>query len=259
MSLAIARHHFSVDDLDRMVAAGVLPEDDRIELIDGELVEMAAIGSQHAGCVKTLNRLLSVAVGGRLVVSVQDPVRLSRDSQPQPDVAVLRARDDTYRGSHPTAAEVMLLIEVADASAAFDRGAKLVLYARACVPEVWVVDLVSGRLEAYSEPSAEGYRLQRVRIRGDQVDASTVPGLSLSVTDILGWRHDLLQRFEVVPRPEAPASAEADEDDRWVLASARHGRAEVPVTGDSELVALRKFEGMPIVSPRGLWELLRSG
>lgn len=186
MSVAISRHHFSVDDLDRMIVAGVLSEDGRVELIDGEIVEMTPVGSQHAGCVKTLNHLLSIAVGGRLVVSVQDPVRLSHDSQPQPDVAVLRARDDFYRSSHPTAADVLLLVEVADTSLAIDRGAKLPLYAQAGIPEVWIVDLVAGRLEAYSEPSAEGYRLQRVRTRGDHLDGSTIPGMSLSVSDILG-------------------------------------------------------------------------
>lgn len=186
MSVAVARHRFSVDDFDRMVVAGVLPEDDRLELIDGDIVEMPPIGSQHAGCVNRLSRLLADASGRRWILAVQNPVRLSRGTQPQPDLAVLRPREDFYGESHPTAGDVLLLVEVADTSGAFDRGCKLALYARAGVPEVWVVDVSVGRIEAYSEPSDQGYRLQRVRARGDEVQAGSVPGLTLSVTEILG-------------------------------------------------------------------------
>lgn len=186
MSVAPARHRFSVEEFDRMVTARVFREDEGVELIGGEIVEMTPVGSQHAGCVNALTHLFHSAVGSRLVVTVQNPLRLSPDSQPQPDLAIVKPREDFYRTSHPTAADALLVVEVADTSAAFDRGTKLGLYARAGVPEVWLVDLSTGRVEIFTEPSPEGYHLHHVRTRGEQARAIAVPELSLPVDVILG-------------------------------------------------------------------------
>src|SRR5688572_9639529 len=120
-----------------MADAGVLRPGDRVELLGGEIVEMTPIGSAHAGCVNTLTRLLVRLAGDRAVVHVQNPIRLSRFDESQPDVALLRPRPDLYRSAHPGPADVLLVVEVAEASLGFARDVKAPLYARAGIPEVW--------------------------------------------------------------------------------------------------------------------------
>lgn len=153
-----ARHKLDVDAYHALGAAGILAHDARVELIDGDIVDMAFIGQDHAATVNRLNEALVFACRGRAIVSVQNPVRLDRRSEPQPDFALLRRRDDFYRSGEPAgAADTLLLIEVADSSLAYDRGVKLPLYARAGIPEYWIVDLKARLLEAYRQPSATGY------------------------------------------------------------------------------------------------------
>jgi Uma2 family endonuclease len=180
----ITRRRFTVHEYHRMAEARILHEDDRIELIDGELVEMAAIGTRHFTCVNRLNHLLVGNVGDDVIVSIQNPVRLNEYSEPQPDVALIRARD--YRESLPTPEDVLLLIEVSDTTLAYDRGPKLSLYARAGIQEVWIVDLAGEVIERHTDPSGDGYRgLKRAR-RGETLESVTLPTLSLSVDDVLG-------------------------------------------------------------------------
>ena len=125
------RHRFDVDDYYRMAEAGILSPEDRVELIEGEIVDMAPIGSAHGGTVVSLTELVARLVAdGKVLVSVQGSLRLDRHNEPQPDLMLLRPRADRYRDSHPTAADVLLLVEVADSSLAYDRGPKLALYAR---------------------------------------------------------------------------------------------------------------------------------
>src|ERR1041384_8418450 len=121
MSVQIQKHYFSVDDYYRMAEAGVFSEDARVELIEGEVIEMSPIGNRHAGCVIRLNALLNRKVGTSAFVSVQNPVRLSDFSEPQPDIALLKPRDGFYSQSHPTAADVLLVIELAETSVDYDR------------------------------------------------------------------------------------------------------------------------------------------
>jgi hypothetical protein len=161
MTVEIKRRRFDVHDYYRMAKAGILHEDDRVELIEGEILEMAPIGSRHMGCVDRLNWLLSQQlIPAETIVHIQGPVRLSTDSEPQPDLAVLRYRDDFYTLRHPGADEVFLLVEVADSSLDYDTEVKVPLYARAGIPEVWVIDLNARAIEVYRKPSAEGYALQ---------------------------------------------------------------------------------------------------
>lgn len=177
---------FDVDDYYRMAAAGILSPEDRVELIEGEIVDMSPIGSEHGGKVNRLNRLLAPAMAdGRAIVSVQNPLRLDRRNEPQPDLMLLRPRADDYGARHPTAADVLLLIEVADSSLAFDRGAKLALYARHGVPEVWNVDLVGRTVEICRAPSATGYAERRRMSEGDLTPA-LVPGLTIGLAELLG-------------------------------------------------------------------------
>ena len=177
---------FDVDDYYRMAAAGILTPEDRVELIEGEIVDMAPIGSEHAATTDILNELVTRAVAtAQAQVRVQGPLRLDRRNEPQPDLLLLRPRADRYRATHPTAADVLLLIEVADSSLAFDRGQKLALYARHGVPEVWIVDLVGRAIEICRTPSATGYAERRRLSEGDLTPA-LVPGLTISLAELLG-------------------------------------------------------------------------
>jgi Uma2 family endonuclease len=180
----IVRRRFTVHDYHRMGEAGILHEDDRVELIEGEIVEMAAIGTRHFACVNGLTRLLVRGVGDKAIVSVQNPVRLDERTEPQPDLTVLRVRD--YRESLPMPEDVLLLIEVSDTTLAYDRGVKLPLYARAGIREVWIVELASEVIERHTDASRDRYRsLERAR-RGETIEASALPELSFRADAVLG-------------------------------------------------------------------------
>lgn len=169
-----------------MGEAGIFREDDRVELIHGEIVQMTPIRSPHAGCVNRLNRLFTATLGELAVVTVQNPITLDPASEPQPDLALLRPRADFYAGGHPGPGDVWLVVEVADTSLAFDRTVKIPLYARAGIVEVWLVDLPGECVEVYRQPSEGRYtEVQRVP-RGQQVTCQAFPDLSLSVDEILG-------------------------------------------------------------------------
>jgi Uma2 family endonuclease len=169
-----------------MAEAGILHEDDRVELIGGEIVEMNPIGGRHAKCVTELTRVLISLVGEDVRVSPQNPLRLDEQEEPQPDVAVLRAGERYQAGAHPTPEDVLLLIEVADTSLASDRDVKLPLYARSGIAEVWLVDLNAFVIERHTEPSENGYRLVRRAGRGETLESVVLPTLTLPVDAALG-------------------------------------------------------------------------
>jgi len=175
---------FTVDDYMRMSEAGIFQEDDPVELIEGEILQMAAVGGDHIGCVNTLTALLVHGVYGMATVSVQNPVRLSNHSEPEPDVALLRP--DLPRNAKPGPTDVLLLIEVADSSRLYDRSRKIPLYARSGIIETWLVDLVAGTIEQNTEPSAEGYGQTTLHRRGDIITPAALPFLSLDVGEVLG-------------------------------------------------------------------------
>lgn len=181
----VTRRQWSAAEFDRMLEAGILTEDDRVELIEGEIVEMSPIGSRHAACVKRLNRLLLRQLGETVVLGIQDPIHLSASSEPQPDISVCRPRADDYATRHPTPADVLLLVEVADTSLLFDRDEKLPLYAQAGIPEVWLVDLVDEQVIVYSRPANETYQIQQRFIRGQLVVSMVLPSLQLPVDTML--------------------------------------------------------------------------
>jgi Uma2 family endonuclease len=179
-------HLFSVEEYYRMSQAGILDEDDHVELIEGEIVEMTPIGSRHAACVKRLNALFSRQVSDRAIVQVQDPVRLGEYSEPQPDLALLRLQSSFYAEAHPGPGDVLLLVEVAETSSRYDRDVKIPLYAEAGICEVWIVDLSNGRLEIYLSPSHGDYQEESVLGRGDQAVPSALPHLVVDVAEIMG-------------------------------------------------------------------------
>jgi Uma2 family endonuclease len=165
--------------------AGLFAPDQRLELLGGEVIEMAPIGSRHAAAVKRLNRILSQAVGDRVVVGVQDPVRLSDLSEPQPDLTLLRWRPDMYQSAHPGPADVLLLIEVSDTTAPWDRSVKRPLYAAAGIEEMWVVDIGDRIIEVATNPSPDGYRTISAIAPGGTVTPLAFGNLTLAVTDLL--------------------------------------------------------------------------
>ena len=175
------RHRLDVTDYYRMAEAGILGEDDRCELIDGEIIDMAPIGSDHASTVTRLNRLLTRCVADQAIVTVQNPVRLNRRNEPQPDIALLRYREDFYRDAHPVPQDVLLIVEVADSSARYDREIKLPLYARHRIQEVWIVDLRQRRLEIYREPDGTAYRETRFATGPDTIAPSALPECRIDV------------------------------------------------------------------------------
>ena len=170
MSLASRVHHrFSVDEYDEMIARGILGENDRVELIRGEIVDKMTIGDRHAACVKRLIALFQLRSQGHWILSVQDPVRCE-DSKPEPDLALLRSRADFYAESTPQAADILLLIEVADSSLDFDRGVKAALYAEAGVAEYWVVNLIDSCVEVHRGPRSNGtYADSQTVVKGGTV------------------------------------------------------------------------------------------
>jgi Uma2 family endonuclease len=178
MSLPLARYRFTVDDYYRLAQAGILGEDDRVELIEGEIVMMTPIGSPHAACVTGMTRLLVSRLGDSALVRVQLPVRLDDHSEPEPDICLARLRADLYAGSHPGPADVLLLIEISDSSLAYDRGVKVPLYARSGIEAVWIVDVGQRVVHAYSGPSAEGYLERRTSRGGDRLG---IPGTDMTV------------------------------------------------------------------------------
>src|SRR5215471_13271332 len=144
----LPRHQWTVEEYHRMGAVGLLDADSRVELLEGEIIEMAPIGDAHAATSNRLNRLLVLAVGERGIVAVGNPVRLSQRSEPQPDFSVLRPRAD-YQTKGPRPEDVMLAVEVSDTTLRRDRRVKLALYARAGIPEFWIVNLERKELEIY--------------------------------------------------------------------------------------------------------------
>jgi Uma2 family endonuclease len=146
-----------VSEFHQMAQAGILTEEDRIELIDGELIEMPPIGSRHASVVDELNYRLTRVIPDALRVRIQNPLRLGDTNEPQPDVALVRARPDRYSGDHPGPEDVLLVIEVGDTTADYDRQVKMPLYARAGIQEAWLVDLTTGHIECYRRPAPQGY------------------------------------------------------------------------------------------------------
>lgn len=148
-------HRFTVIEYHQMLELGVLREDDHIELINGELIDMAPMGSWHAATVADLAETLILQLAGRAKVYIQNPIRLDEHNEPQPDLAVLRKREPSYAFTHPGPEDVLLIIEVADSSIRYDRDVKLSLYARYGIPEVWLLDGSSKRLEIYRNPQTE--------------------------------------------------------------------------------------------------------
>jgi len=175
------RFKLTVEQYHRMGEAGILGENDRVELIDGELIRMAPIGSLHGGLVSRLNRLLVERTAGVAVVSPQNSLILSDVTEPQPDLSVLRWRADDYMSAVPVAADTLLVIEVADSSLRYDRDVKLRFYAESGVPEVWIVDARRRQVLVFREPAGRSYRREHTLAEGDAAVCAVLPQLHIEV------------------------------------------------------------------------------
>lgn len=176
---------FTVAEYYRMGEAGILKPDERVELVEGEIIVMPPIGPQHAGNVDYLNAIFARYATGRFHVRIQSPIRLDERSEPQPDAAILRLRDDYYTRSHPTPSDVLLVVEVADSTLEYDRQRKAHVYGRAGVPETWVRNLPEDCIERFTEPGTEGYAQHSVHRRGETLAPASLPDLELAVADLL--------------------------------------------------------------------------
>ena len=173
-----------------MAEAGILHEDDRTELIHGEIIYMSPIGNFHAAIVSRLTNLLTPRLVPSFIVSVQNPVRIGDRSEPEPDIMVLPFRDDYYASTGVTPADVLLLIEVSDSTGRrsalrYDRTTKLPLYATAGIPEVWIVDVNKQQLEVYRQPNEERYQFMETLTRDDMI-AATQLSLNVKVRELIG-------------------------------------------------------------------------
>ena len=186
MTTQLQGRAFTVDEYYRMAEANILTEEDRVELIAGQIVAMSPIGSRHAACVKRLNLLLGKMVGDSMLLGVQDPIALDAYSEPESDLVLLRPRADFYAAAHPAAGDVLLVIEVADTSASYDRAVKVPLYAQAGIPEVWLIDLQAGCVEVHAHPQGHAYQQHTQVAVNATFTSPTVPGLKLAAADLLG-------------------------------------------------------------------------
>ena len=187
MAVELTHHRFTLAEYHRMIDVGILTKDDRVELIEGEIVEMAPIGPEHGSVVTRLAHLLVPRVEGRALVWIQCGYELpSRASQFQPDVALLRPRADFYRPGNPEPSDALLVIEVMWTSEDRDRRIKLPIYASAGTGEVWLVDVARDAIEVYRGPEGARYRQRQVIGRGDSVSPEAFPDLLLAAVDILG-------------------------------------------------------------------------
>lgn len=179
MPISVELYHY-------MAEKGMFEPDERVELIDGEIFTMSPVGSLHVRCVNFLTRALSRMLGDEYLVSVQNPIVSSNDTEPQPDVTILLSNSDLFKNQLPTGNDTVIVIEVADTSASFDRNRKFPKYAQAGIPEAWLIDLKRDVVEIHSDPGSSGYGDVQSFRRGERAVSKMIDTIDLSVDDILG-------------------------------------------------------------------------
>jgi len=186
MAIPIRKRLLTNDEFRQMVETGIFSPEERLELIHGEIVDMGGIGNQHASCLRRLIHLFRPLLGPEIIIDVQDPISLPEQrSQPRPDLVLLRPQQGGY-AQHPTAADVLLLVEISDSSLAYDRGVKVPLYACCGIPEVWLIDVAGGAIVVHRAPGVRRYREIRSLRAGDTLAPAALPDARLAVAAILG-------------------------------------------------------------------------
>lgn len=186
MSTERIRHLFTISDYHRMFDNGILREDSRVELINGEIIDTPPIDSHHAGVVNRINNILNTKFANIAIVGIQNPVTLDDASEPQPDISILKLNDNFYFSAHPKPADVYLLIEVAESTTHFDRTVKLPLYAQANISEAWLIDLNKSIIVLYRDPLNGIYQQILIRQRGQQLTALAFPNIQFTVDELIG-------------------------------------------------------------------------
>jgi Uma2 family endonuclease len=184
MEAHLKQRLLTVQEYHRMSETGILTESDRVELLNGRIIYMSPIGSKHAACVEKIGELLKQFLAGKAMVRAQNPVILDEHSEPEPDIAIVKRKDNYYADRHPVAEETFLVIEVADTSLEKDRLAKQPLYAAAQIPEYWIVNLEKNEVEVYRSPIDEQYRSRHIFLPGDEIALSEF-GVSVQVDGLL--------------------------------------------------------------------------
>jgi len=180
------RLRFSVDEYYKMIELGMLKDYEKAEIIEGELIQKMPIGNRHAACVEKLNEALRDELGKSISLRSQQPIKFDDFNEPEPDLAILKRREDFYIQAKPTPNDVLILIEVSDSTLKYDRDVKLALYATAEIPEVWIVNLPNDIIEVHQKPSVGIYQLAKIFKRGDTVASEVLPELSIAADEILG-------------------------------------------------------------------------
>ncbi len=181
----LPRYRLTIEDFEKICKIGIFKEDDRIELVEGDLIKMAPIGQRHLGVVLWLDRMFNAALSASsALISVQNPIQLNKHSELYPDIALLCPRDDFYIGGKPTADDVLLVVEVADTTLHYDRETKIPLYARYKIPEVWLVDLPNKQIQIYLKPSRNQYRKTLRPEQIEQITPSTIPGVPINLAEM---------------------------------------------------------------------------
>jgi len=185
MAVQILRKKFTVGQYHQMIESGILSDRDRVELIQGEIIEMSPVGRRHAACVDRLAELMILRLASKVIVRTQNPIRLSDDSEPQPDLALLRRRDDYYKTGHPQPGDIFLAIEVSDTTIDFDREVKIPLYAKEGITEVWLVDLNTQSVEVYQEPLSGQYQFIQHCDQGQTLAPQAFPETQFTVNQLV--------------------------------------------------------------------------
>ncbi|MEM7369985.1 MAG: Uma2 family endonuclease [Bacteroidota bacterium] len=185
MTIPLRKRLITVAEYYKMLEVGILKEEDRVELIRGEIISISPISSNHSSKVNRIVHFLNPILQGQAILGVQNPVSLGKYSEPEPDIAVLKPSPDFYQQEHPKSEDIFLLIEVAQSSLNFDRHVKIPLYASNQIPEVWIVDVNNHQIEVYREPSGDFYAEQMIVVPGENLEIQAL-GLEIQVRDLLG-------------------------------------------------------------------------
>jgi Uma2 family endonuclease len=185
-SFQLERKRFTVTEFQRMVETGILEEGSPYELLNGEIIHMATIGSKHAAKVDRISTFLNRKINDAIIVRVQNPIELGAFSQPEPDIAILRWQDDFYESGHPTAQDIYLLIEVSDTTLDYDRSTKLPIYAESGIAEYWIVNLPDNQIEVYRNPSGNAYQSIQTFTKDQTLTIELLPKITIAVNAILG-------------------------------------------------------------------------
>jgi len=186
ITATLPHRKFTVDEYHYFIEQGVFKPEERIELWEGEFIEMSPIGKRHAACVNYLIEFLRDVLEKTVIISPQNPIVLNDFSEPQPDICILQRRDDFYRNTSAMANDVLLVMEVADTTVKYDRDIKFPRYAANGIKEAWLIDLENNRVEIHSEPNEMGYSLIKLLHRGQQAESTVLPQIKILVEEILG-------------------------------------------------------------------------